>query len=148
MTVICTIITRDYTAHPWDSRIAVPNPDGGYDVVEYEKTKIVRVEHWGGAMSCWGLATHDEHANNAEWSTLKWLEARAGKPSSSPSPEDFAKSLAIDLGSALSKRHFIKPTDRGLGIHFSAYEHVDGCWIPELFAIKNWTDDPAIRRAG
>jgi hypothetical protein len=30
--------------------------------------------------------------------------------------------------------------DRGIGIHFSAYERVDGYWIPELFHIRNWRD--------
>jgi hypothetical protein len=32
-------------------------------------------------------------------------------------------------------------TERGLGLHFTAYEHIDGYWIPELFQLRNWTDE-------
>jgi hypothetical protein len=28
-----------------------------------------------------------------------------------------------------------------LGIHFTAYEYIDGYWIPELFALSRWTDE-------
>jgi hypothetical protein len=40
--------------------------------------------------------------------------------------------------------------EAGLGIHFTAYERVEGRWIPELFGITNWTDPSytAIRPAG
>lgn len=35
---------------------------------------------------------------------------------------------------------FAKPVQAGIGIHFTAYEYIDGYWIPELFLVSNWAD--------
>jgi hypothetical protein len=45
------------------------------------------------------------------------------------------------LTTTLQARTFRNTLERGIGIHFSAYEEVSGYWIPELFHIRNWTDE-------
>ena len=96
-------------------------------------------------MSYWGLAQVE-----GQWSTVTWLNARAESSSASPSAEQFAIDLAVALGQELSRSKLAKPTDRGIGIHFTAYERVDGYWIPELFLISNWLDTSyqALRPSG
>lgn len=56
------------------------------------------------------------------------------------SAEDFARSLASELNVEISRMSFSNQRHSGIGIHFAAYERVEGYWIPELFLISNWTD--------
>ena len=55
-------------------------------------------------------------------------------------PQEFAHHVAVELNNELSGMRFQRPTDAGVGIHFTAYEHVNDYWIPELFLISNWAD--------
>jgi hypothetical protein len=136
MTVISTYITKRFTVHATDSLITRLKSDGTSTVLEWEKSKIVPVRHWRGAMSYWGLATTDQG-----WSTLDWLRAMAQKSRNYQSVEEFAEYLAHELTQTIYKFHFKKPSDYGLGIHFTAYENIENYWIPELFKISNWTDN-------
>src|SRR5215469_14733044 len=136
LTVIAAIITSHFTAHATDSFITIRTDEGTYKVQKSQETKIVRVPVWRGAISYWGLATHD-----SDWSTLRWLRERAASASRYSSAEDFARTLACDLTTALRVRRFRSPSERGIGMHFSAYERIDGYWVPELFHIRNWENE-------
>jgi len=67
-----------------------------------------------------------------------------------PNPEEFANALAVDLNSELARLSVSKPSDKGIGIHFTAYERPDDRWIPELFLISNREGIPytKVRSAG
>lgn len=134
MTVVSTVISRFCTAHASDSLVTERQPDGTYQATESQKAKIIPVRQWRGAMAYWGLATF------GRWSTFEWLKGRAGLASACSSPQQFAHGIAAQLNSALSGMRFQRPTDAGLGIHFTAYEYVNDYWIPELFLISNWAD--------
>lgn len=136
MTVIATIITSRFTAHAADSFITIRTDEGTYKVQEAQETKIVRVPAWRGAISYWGLATHA-----SDWSTLRWLRERAASAGKYSSAEDFVRTLARDLTTVLRSRRFQNPLQGGIGMHFSAYEWVEGCWVPELFHIRNWENE-------
>jgi hypothetical protein len=86
-------------------------------------------------MAYWGLAQFDA----PRWSTRKWLADRAQQTGKSSGPEKFAKDLAGDLTAELLKLKLTGSTG-GIGIHFTAYERINGYWIPELFLISNWAD--------
>lgn len=135
MTVISTIITRHYTAHASDSFITVLRPDGSLDVVEDQKSKLLQVPAWRGAMGYWGLAQHV-----AGWNTLEWLRTQANHAGQHASAAAFATALGEQLTHALSALAVDKPRDRGLGIHLTVYEHIQDRWVPELFVLSNWTD--------
>jgi hypothetical protein len=145
MTVIATIITRNFTAHATDSFITTVRTDGSRDVVEDQASKLIRVPAWRGAMAYWGLARL-----GPDWNTKDWLDTQARGAGSHASPEGYALALANELTRELSRRAFRRPADSGLGIHFTAYEYLDGYWIPELFLVRNWTDTSysAVRPAG
>jgi hypothetical protein len=134
MTVISTIITKRFTAHASDSLITPFGPHKKEDR-ETQKTKIIPVKHLRGAMSYWGLATTTDG-----WNALTWLRDRARAAPRFESPEEFARVLRDDLTQEFKKIGLRKISETGLGIHFSAYEWVEGYWIPELFKISNWTD--------
>lgn len=135
MTVISTVITRYCTAHASDSLITELQPDGTRVPKEWERTKIVAVPRWRGAMAYWGLAKYDAY----QWSTLDWLQERVQEGSQS-SPEAFARRITEMLNEAISKMTFRRPLDAGIGIHFTAYEYVSNYWIPELFLLTNFED--------
>lgn len=136
MTVISAVITRYCTVHASDSLITDLQPDGSALPVEWEQTKIVPVHHWRGAMAYWGLARYEAHG----WSTFDWLQEQAKTAASCDSAEEFAQDLSEELQRAIAQMRFVKPVHAGIGIHFTAYEHIDDYWIPELFLISNWAD--------
>lgn len=136
MTVISALITRYGTAHASDSLLTKLKPDGSREVVEDRRTKLVHVKHWRGALAYWGLA------QCGNWSTLEWLRGRSGTASQFSSPEAFANALAVDLNDELAKFAVPNTSDKGLGIHFTAYERMNDRWIPELFLISNWEGIP------
>lgn len=104
--------------------------------MEWEKSKIIPVQAWRGALAFWGLALHKDY----NWSTYEWLLAKVQKAANPSTPELFAEAVSNDLNAELSKMSFETPSDAGIGIHFSAYEYMDGYWIPELYLISNWAD--------
>lgn len=132
MSVISTIITRYCTAHGSDSLITVLHAGGRREGVEWRRSKLVAVPHWRGAMGYWGLA------QVGQWSTLHWLRDRAARGSQYSDPETFARGLAADLNTTVTGLSVAHPLDRGIGIHLTVYEWVEGYWIPELFHIRNW----------
>lgn len=136
MTVISTVITRHCTAHASDSLITELQTDGSRKPKEWQRSKIVAVRPWRGAMAYWGLAKYDAYG----WSTVDWLQEQAKDAHQYSSAEEFARGLTEKLGEAIAKMRFSSPVDSGIGIHLTAYEHIDDYWIPELFLVSNWAD--------
>jgi hypothetical protein len=135
MTVVATVITRHFTAHASDSFLTVVRPNQMLEVVNSSATKLVRVPAWRGVIAYWGLSRRGD-----DWDTLAWLRRAAASAHEHASAAEFAGHLATSLTRALRERRFARPIDRGLGLHFTFYEHVGGYWVPELFLITNWTD--------
>lgn len=134
MTVISTVISMYCTAVASDSFIIRPQPDGTKLVEEDQKTKIISVNAWRGTIAYWGLALH------GNWKTLEWLKERSADASRFQSAEDFAIDMREKLSDALSKMHFKDQLEAGIGIHFTAYENVNGFYVPELFVLSNFGD--------
>jgi hypothetical protein len=86
-------------------------------------------------MAYWGLAELSDG-----WNTFQWLRQRAEGPYGSGDAATFAKDCASALTAELSRLTFANPLDSGMGIHFTAYEFINGYWIPELFVLSRWTD--------
>lgn len=136
MTVISVVMTRYCTVHASDSLITELQSDGSALPVEWERSKIVPVYHWRGAMAYWGLAKYEAYG----WSTFDWLQEQAKTAANYTSAEEFAQDLSEKLQKAIAQMRFVKPVHAGIGIHFTAYEYIDGYRIPELFLISNWAD--------
>lgn len=132
VTVIATLISKTCTVHVSDSLLTAIQENGDVRFLEWEETKVVQVRQWRGAIAYYGLAGWE-----SGWQTLGWLRERVALAAQHPSPQAFAEHLASSLQSELV-RHGVASV--GVGLHFSAYEHVDGYWIPELFHVRNWSD--------
>jgi len=74
------------------------------------------------------------------WSTFEWLKQMAGRAGQSGNAESFANQVARELEIQLDNLQLPNDRQRGIGIHFTAYEWVKDYWVPELFLITNWTD--------
>ena len=135
MTAISTLISRHFTAHASDSFVTERRNDA-WEVVKSQKTKLAPVKHWRGAFAFWGLATY------GQWSTLDWLRSQAHLAPTFSSPEDFAIATASNLEQELSRLPLGNGREKGIGIHFTAYEYISDYWIPELFLISNWAGIP------
>jgi len=139
MTIIATLITRRATVHASDSLLTISR-NGMADAINWEQTKIIGVPAWRGAMSYWGLAEVRDQNDVVLWSVLGWLRHQAGSASTFASAEAFAAHLANTLESELSRFTFANPRDKGIGIHFTAYERIQDRWVPEMFLVSNWGD--------
>ncbi len=145
MTVVACVISRRCTVHATDSLLTVQRGDGTIEPQDWRHPKIVPVEAWSGAMAFWGLGSIEGH-----WSTHDWLSAQASNAGDFDSAEAFGESIAEGLNHELRGFRFVRETDAGIGIHFTAYERFDGIQVPELFLISNWisTSYNELREAG
>ncbi len=133
MTVITTLVTPHFTVHATDSYLTKRQP---YELLEKERTKIVPVRRFRGAMSYWGWATLPASNAAPEWNTIAWLREQARQAGSFDSAGAFALSLMRNLECEGRKRSVY----RGIGIHFSCYERIGDYWVPEVFIISNYED--------
>lgn len=136
MTVISTVITQLGVIHATDSLITTLSSTGINAPVTWKGKKLIRVPSMKGIMSYWGLARIDAQ----KWSTVNWLELQAHGLYSFPDPEAFAVHIANELENEYRRLAIATDPRYGLGIHFTAYETIDGNFIPELFLISNWGD--------
>lgn len=134
MTVISTIINRSGTVHATDSLITVLEKDKTRTPKEWEKSKIVRVKAWRGAISYWGLAIHKGH----NWNTSEWLQEQSDSADGFASAEEFAADISEKLNEVIGTMVFEREIDKGIGLHFTTYERVCDYWVPELFLITNF----------
>ena len=134
MTVISTIISQCCAAVSSDSLITQIQADGTRKPIEWERSKIVRIPKFRASASYWGLATY------GNWSTYDWLLSQSKSGERLDSFESFAKFIRNSLDAELSKLSLSNSLDRGIGIHLTGYEFVDGYWIPELFVCSNFAD--------
>lgn len=138
MTVISAIINKQCTVHASDSLITEAQKDKTKKVLNHKQSKIVTVRAWKGAISYWGLASYKGY----KWSTFEWLKKKAGSANKYRSAEEFAQHLTQELNEKASKMKFAKKIDRGIGLHFTAYEKIGNLLIPELFLITNYKGPP------
>jgi hypothetical protein len=132
MTVVSLVISRQCSAHASDSFLTIRNDDGSRRIIKSQKSKIVGVRHFRGAMAFWGMGKIGSSF------TYDWLKRQVQDARDFDSPEAFAHAIANRLNERIARQRFVLPIHRGIGIHFSSYENVDGFWIPELFLIANW----------
>jgi len=120
MTVIATIITAHCTAHATDSFLTQRHADGSCSVEESQQTKIVRVLFFRGALAYWGLARY------GNWDTFHWLQDQANQATRYISAQEFAIEMSLRLEAELNGIRVGNPIEKGIGIHFTAYEHIAG----------------------
>jgi hypothetical protein len=131
MTVICTLLTGDCIVHATDSYLTQVQRDGTLKVVESQKPKMVAVRHFRGAISFCGFAGF------ANQTMLDWLSTRAQQARQHATPDLFASWLTQELDTWLqSVAGPLK--NKGVGLHFTAYEALKSGDVPELFWITNW----------
>src|SRR5579875_2397454 len=134
MTVISTLLTRSCTVHCTDSFITARKISGsGFDYLETKQSKIIAVEHYKGAMSYFHLAL--QPADNPKWNTFDFLNDCALREKKPTQPEEFAMLVRDRLNSEAMP--YCKQANMGIGIHFTAYEEIEGYSIPEMFYISN-----------
>lgn len=134
MTVISTLLTKHCTVHCTDSFITARKLNGdGFDYKDTQKSKIIAVEKYRGSMSYYHLALMP--ADKPEWNTFEFLEKQALSETKPATAEEFARNLKKELDKHAIK--YCKLAKMGIGIHFTAYEEVNGYQIPEMFYISN-----------
>jgi hypothetical protein len=133
MTIISAIISKFCCAHASDSLLTKVKEDGKYEIIEDKKTKIIPVRHFSGAMALMGISL----LTNG-FSMLEWLREQAEQANQFGTAEEFAKDISMKLNYQLSRIMSKNKSDKGIGIHFTAYEEIDGVRIPELFFIRNY----------
>jgi|GEM_PF-1659535 len=95
--------------------------------------KILDCPMFNGAISWWG------RVDTETWNARDWLLDvlhRLGQEKKM-TVDSFAESLADELGYLLKKSHIEK--NKGVGLHFTNLEDVDGAVVPELFLITNYS---------
>ncbi len=133
MTIISTLISESCVAHASESLLSKRGRTGNVDPVEGRSTKIVRVDAFAGAISYFGLAVLP-----GDLRTLSWLREQASEAGNFQTPSDFANHLQDNLQGMIQVSRYRNPIDAGIGLHFSAYENIDGAKVPELFSITNF----------
>jgi hypothetical protein len=136
MTVISTFVTHLGVIHATDSLITTLSSNGINNPITWRGKKLLKVPSMKGIMSYWGLARIDAQ----KWSTVNWLERQIHGSNSFPDPETFAVHIATELQNEYRRLAIETDPRYGLGIHFSAYERINGNYDPELFLISNWGD--------
>lgn len=137
MTVIATLIGKGCCAFATDSLITekfIEKKVEKYRKIECKETKIIRVDKFSGAMAYWGLARKDD----LHWRMLDFLRKKASSAGDYKTPESFAENIRAELNYFISHNTFLNEKEKGLGIHFTAYENIDGINIPEQFTIRNF----------
>jgi hypothetical protein len=146
MTLISALISIRGTAVSTDSLLTIRNkatPDS-FDQVEWNLSKLVRLEKFCGTISFWGDAVaepkypipKDKKKTEFKWTLYHWLTEKC-KNISENSLEDFVRRLTQELKAEYAKRQWLK---YGIGLHVTGYELIEGTYIPELFLISNYAN--------
>lgn len=141
MTVICAQISSECTIHAADSLLTQSADDGTVKPIKSDHPKIILLPQFKGAISYWGKVKHEpkgDEGNNEDWDALEWIVKNANPSSfASSETENFCHALADTMSYYLAD--VLMNIERGIGLHFTAYEDIDGVMIPELFLITNYT---------
>jgi len=132
MTVILAQLQTGRSIHCSDS-LLTRKTDGRRERVEGSgMAKIISCPKFHGAISWWGSVGTDT------WNAKNWLEEVISRLDvrEKMSVDNFADSLADELTYLLKESHLEK--QRGIGLHFTSLEKIDGNLIPELFLITNY----------
>ncbi|PZM78705.1 MAG: hypothetical protein DKT66_23525 [Candidatus Melainabacteria bacterium] len=132
MTVNVVYLTQYGTVHATDSLIVNRNM---VRVVETsDKPKIVAMPNFKGA-ACWfGFAGFTD--NGQEWAATNWLKQEY-ETHKDKTPTEFGDILAIQLNGILERNTGPMSLPRGMGIHLTFYETIQGKQVPELLWITN-----------
>jgi hypothetical protein len=138
MTVISAVFSTHCIAIASDSYLTAYNTNTEkYEILEKQKSKIIRVEKFCGAFSYWGLAAKSK---NSKWKTYDWLNDMAKRAQNFDQLSLYAEFIKDQLSSEIQKID-IRKKDRGIGLHLVGYEEdMNGVRVPELFLITNYTD--------
>lgn len=128
MTIILTIITKDFSITASDSKIS---PIGKSNDSPKPKNKTIHVPIFNGVLSYCGLASV------SEWNTYNWLMEKSQLASNFSKPVDFVQYLCTELNKLFRPRNYYKEMKMGIIIHFACYEKICDDWIPEVYTIRN-----------
>jgi hypothetical protein len=136
MTVISALLKLDLIVVSSDSIISsmqngkrIINPDS------YRRPKFVSYPQLRCVAAYWGIA-NIKVDSEIVWETYDWLYSKGSLQSQFDSLESFGQHLKDDLLSIFNKYNI---KNRGIGIHLSGFEDIDGSWVPEMFLISNYT---------
>ena len=152
MTVISAVLSRRGIAVATDSLLAVVDPKGENIHLEWEKSKIIPVPKLRGCISYWGFAgvlkkiPKRKESPDWSWNTYDWLKSQSENPKFS-NIEDFSNYIRENLDNQLCKLNNIKAIHKGIGLHITGIEKIDGYAIPELFLVSNFLN-PSYQQVG
>jgi hypothetical protein len=129
MTIILTIISKDYSVTASDSKLTPIDQENGFGSDDNKKT--ISVPKFNGVLSYCGLAFCDG------WNTIKWLEECTKHAVEFNEPHDFVQYMCKEINLIFKKHDYSRKIGMGIIIHFSCYEMIDNEWIPELYSLHN-----------
>lgn len=144
MTAIAAAISSRGIACASDSMLTA-SLNGSHVVIEWEKSKIIKVERCKGCISYWGLAGQLNSLSRKNdtpdwlWNTYNWLFTKVGE-NRYTKLSDFSSWLRDELDTKL-RLTSLKNEDKGIGIHILGHDYIQGYYIPELFLLSNFGYD-------
>lgn len=144
MTVISAIFSKYGISVATDSLLAAVGPNNDFIPLEWQQPKIICVPKLRACISYWGFAGSLKvipkvgQRKNWNWKIYDWLKEQSQNPQESNLSE-FAKNLKTKLQVKLNQ-DTSKKSLKGIGLHITGFENINGYWIPELFLICNFTD--------
>lgn len=141
MTVISAIVEAGYCVHATDSLLSIENDDGNRTAsAESGRAKVVLFSKLRGGASFWGSVTAQKGFGMVDLRTLLIDRAKAlSSHSEAIKLDDYMNELAGEMNARFRETRI---QNKGVGIHFSAFETVEGVGdVPELFLITNFRGD-------
>jgi hypothetical protein len=141
MTVISAIIEAGYCVHATDSLLSIEDESGNRVASsESGRAKAILFSKLRGCASFWGSVTAQKGFGMVDLRTILIDRAKAlSSYSGSINLDDYMNELSDEMNARFKDTRI---QNRGVGIHFSAFEAVEGIGdVPELFLITNFRGD-------
>jgi hypothetical protein len=141
MTVISAIVEAGYCVHATDSLLSREDEEGNRIASkESGRAKVILFSKLRGGASFWGSVTAKKDFGMLDLRTLLLNRAVAlSSYSGLINLDEYMKELADEMNSRFRDTRI---QTRGVGIHFSVFETVDGIGdVPELYLITNFRGD-------
>lgn len=138
MTVVTTLLTKDYIAVGSDSLITSWK-DGNLEVMEKKQPKFIPFPKLRCVACYWGLAQVYDTNGKLIWSMNNWLKSQLKYSEDCKTIEQFGNQLTKSLNNILTTGIAKNVTKKGIGIHLAGFENFDNEIIPELFLISNYS---------